>query len=226
MAIKQVRIGILGAGSIFRSRHLPNLKTLPEAKVVVVCNRSVVSSNKIASEYGIEEVAKSPEAVIEREDLDAIMIGAQPYMHCEWSAAVLKARKHLFCQARMARNLQEARKMQQISHMYPGQVSMLCPAPHVMPAQEWVRQHIAKGALGQLRLVRVHHLSDAALNPQAPWHWRMDRAISGYNTLALGMFSEIMHHWVGKARTVSASAVGFTQQRLDANQQMQKTDIP
>jgi predicted dehydrogenase len=43
----------------------------------------------------------------------------------------------------------------------------------------------------------------------------MDEAVSGYNVLTLGIYAEIMHRWVGRARTVSASGAIFTRERRD-----------
>ena len=98
---------------------------------------------------------------------------------------------------------------------HPGQVTMLCPAPHVFPGQAFVKRLLDAGELGGLRLVRLHQLAEAALSPEAPFHWRMDREVSGYNVLTLGMFAEILHRWVGKARTVCATGRIFTGRRPD-----------
>ena len=97
----------------------------------------------------------------------------------------------------------------------PEPVTMLCPASPVFPGQALVLRLLEAGELGEVRLVRLHQLAEAALSPEAPFHWRMDREVSGYNVLTLGMFAEILHRWVGKARTVCATGRIFTTQRPD-----------
>ena len=46
----KLRIGIVGAGSIVRKRHLPALSQIEDVKIVGVCNSSYESSEKFCSE--------------------------------------------------------------------------------------------------------------------------------------------------------------------------------
>ena len=215
MTTQPITIGIIGAGGIVTRRHLPGLAKLKEVRVAAVCNRRRETAEAVAAQWDIPHVMDTPEAVIEREDIDAILIGTTPQLHRDLTLAALAAGKHVFCQARMARSLAEARDMLAAAQTRPSQVTMLCPAPHVMPSHAFVKRLLAEGALGELRLVRLHQLAEAALSPEAPYHWRMDHEVSGANVLTLGMFSEILHRWVGKARTVAASGRVFTSQRPD-----------
>ena len=50
----KIRIGIIGAGGIFRTRHFPGLAQIDDAEVVAICNRSEASGGKIAAEFGLE----------------------------------------------------------------------------------------------------------------------------------------------------------------------------
>jgi predicted dehydrogenase len=215
MADVPVRVGIIGAGGIVTSRHLPGLAAIPGCSVVAVHNRRRATAEAVARRWGIPHVADSPEAVYGRDDVTAVLIGTTPYRHRDLTLAALAAGKHVFCQARMARDLAEAREMLAAARAHPGQVTMLCPAPHVDPGDRLVRQVLARGELGDLRLVRLHHLSAANLSPAAPFHWRLDREVSGLNVLTLGMFAEILQRWVGPPRTVAASGGLFTRARRD-----------
>ena len=59
-----VRIGLVGAGAIFRDRHLPNLKTLPQVRMVTVTNRSEASSRRVAEQFGIEGIDSSWQSLL------------------------------------------------------------------------------------------------------------------------------------------------------------------
>ncbi|HKI98551.1 MAG TPA: Gfo/Idh/MocA family oxidoreductase [bacterium] len=215
MSSVPIRIGIIGAGNIVKTRHLPGFAKEADVQVVAVCNRRRESAEAVAAEWKIPHVVDTPEAVIARDDINVVLVGTTPYLHRDLSVAALKAGKHVFCQARMARNVAEARDMRDEAQRHPDLVNMICPAPHVFPGQRFVRELLEAGELGELRLVRLQHLSDAQLNPQAPWHWRMDWDISGYNVMTLGIYAEILQRWVGKARTVSATGRLFTESRPD-----------
>ncbi|HEX7926772.1 MAG TPA: Gfo/Idh/MocA family oxidoreductase, partial [bacterium] len=86
---------------------------------------------------------------------------------------------------------------------------------HVLPGQRYVERLLKEGAIGDLRLVRLQHLSEALVGPNAPSHWRLDKEISGYNVMTLGIYSEILNRWVGRAKTVSATGRLFTSTRKD-----------
>jgi predicted dehydrogenase len=211
-----IRIGIIGAGGIVTSRHLPGFAKIEDCQVVAVHNRRRDTAEAVARAFQIPHVVDSAEAVYGRDDVNVVLIGTTPYMHRDLTLRSLEAGKHVFCQARMARTLAEARDMAEAARRRPSQVTMLCPAPHVMPGDRLVRQIIEGGDLGQVRLVRLQHLAESNLSPLAPFHWRMDREVSGYNVMTLGIYAEILHRWVGRVRTVSATGRIFTPYRRDA----------
>ena len=64
MATKPIRIGIVGAGSIVKRRHLPGFAELEDVEVVAVCNRRRETAEAVAAEWNIPHVADTPEAVI------------------------------------------------------------------------------------------------------------------------------------------------------------------
>lgn len=210
-----LRIGIIGAGGIVRTRHLPGLRAVPGVEVVAVCNRSRASGEAVAREWGIPRVLENWRELVAREDVDAVLIGTWPYTHAEMSIAALEAGKHVFCQARMARTAAEARAMLAAARARPGQVAMLCPPPAGMLGDRTVRRLLRAGALGELREVHAEGLSSAHLDPAAPLHWRQDFSLQGYNTLTLGMWVEVLHRWVGAHTRLAALLRTHTGRRAD-----------
>ena len=97
-----IRIGIIGAGEIFRLRHFPALAKIDDAKVVAICNRSAESAAAIANEFGLDaDIMTDPHALMARADIDAVMIGTWPYKHCPFVLESLDRGKHTFVQARI-----------------------------------------------------------------------------------------------------------------------------
>jgi predicted dehydrogenase len=213
--MRSLRIGIIGAGGIFKTRHLPGLRQVPDVQVVAVCNRSRESGEAVAREWDIPEVLTNWRELVARADLDAVFIGTWPYMHAEMSIAALEAGKHVFCQARMARDTAEARRMVAASEAHPALVAMLCPPPAGMRGDRLVRKLIAEGYLGEPREVHATGLAAGNVDPAAPLHWRQDFELQGYNTLTLGMWIEVIHRWMGPHRAVSAILKTYTPQRRD-----------
>ena len=106
-----IRIGIVGAGQATRDRHLPGFRAIAGVKVVGVCNLHRESSIKVARDFNIPKVFDSWEFLVEDESIDAVVIGAWPYLHCPITLAALGAGKHVLTQARMAMNAREAQRM-------------------------------------------------------------------------------------------------------------------
>ena len=87
-----IRIGIVGAGANTRSRHIPNLKSQTGVEIVSVCNRSAESSDRVAKEFGIPRVCQHWKELVESSDIDAVVIGTWPYLHCPVTLAALAAK--------------------------------------------------------------------------------------------------------------------------------------
>jgi len=196
-----IRIGVIGAGGIFRTRHLPNLRQIDKGQLVAVCNRGRRRSERIAADFGFDAVEDDWQALIDRPDIDAVMIGTWPYRHCAMSLAVLAAGKHLFCQARMAMDLEEARRMHAAARERPGQVAVICPPPHRMPFEPFIRNLVAQNELGDIRLVELVSRSAANLGPLT---WRERLEFSGRQALFMGIYAETLNAWVGPYRALTA----------------------
>ncbi len=213
---QNVRVGIIGAGGIARSRHLPGLKKVADVEVVVACNRTRETAEQFAREFGIPDVETDWRKVIERADLDAVFIAAPPILHAEATVAALEAGKHVFCQARMARNVAEAQQMLARARQAPSLVTMLCPSPVGMRVDRFLKKLIADGYLGRLLTVHATSFNASYADPNAPLHWRQSAEISGVNTLALGIWVEPLHRWFGTFKRVVAQSQIHTPQRRDA----------
>ncbi len=194
----EIRIGFIGAGSIARTRHLPNLTSIPAVRVAAVCNRSKESSERVVRDFHIptDGIVENWEDLVRRPDLDAVFIGTWPYMHARMSIAALQAGKHVFCQARMAMDLAEAKAMVAAASVHADLVNMICPPPTRMPFEPYIRQVLGSGRLGELTLVELLSVSGANLSTAAV-HWRERAEFSGKQAMAMGIYAETLNAWVG-----------------------------
>ena len=211
-----VRIGIVGAGGIVRQRHMPGLQKIPGVEFVSVCNRRRESAEAFAEEYGIPRVVDHWRQVVDDPEVDVIWIGTTPYMHARISVAALDAGKHVFCQARMARNLAEARAMVAAADRHPDLVVAICPPPHGMAGERTMRRLLRQErVVGVVQQVRLTMLAASLTAGEPELHWRQDIEQSGNNVLTVGIFAEVMHRWVGRAVELQARTDLYTRQRRD-----------
>jgi predicted dehydrogenase len=211
----KIRIGIVGAGGIARDRHIPGFKAIPDVELVGVANRTRESGERAARDYGFRKVYDRWEDLVNDPEIDAVVIGAWPYLHEPVTVAALEAGKHVLTEARMARNLAEARHMLEVAKAHPNQVAQIVPTPFTFGVEETVRAMLRDGAIGEVLEVDVEHLTGGALNPHAPLTWRQNHELSGYNVLFLGIVYENVLHWLGHVERVLADGAIYVETRPD-----------
>lgn len=199
-----IRVGIVGAGANTQARHIPGLRAMPGVTIAGVCNRSRESSEAVAGRFGIPRVFEGWEALVASPDIDAVVIGTWPYMHAPVTLAALAAGKHVLCEARMAINLDEARRMLAAARAVPGQVAQLVPAPFTFGVDATVRRLLSEGYCGELLAIELRVAGGEFVDPGAPLTWRRDRRLSGNNIMGMGIWYESLMRWVGEATRVSA----------------------
>ena len=209
-----LRIGIIGAGANTRLMHLPGFQAIEGVSVDVVCNRSEASSRKVAEAFAIPRIAKDWKAVVGDPSIDAIMVGTWPYLHAEATVAALESGKHVLTEARMARDLVEARRMLEASQRRPELVTQIVPAPMSLDFDAVVQDLLSKKALGGLREVCVTHTGGQFVRSDTPATWRQNVELSGCNILTMGIYYEIVRRWLGTdPESVIASGAVFTPSR-------------
>ena len=182
MSDKPVRIGLVGAGGNTRTRHIPGLKAIPGVEIVSVANRSRESGARVAAEFGIARVYDSWQELVRADDIDAVCIGTWPYMHCPITVAALEAGKHVLCEARMAMNAAEAKTMLAASRKRPELIAQIVPSPRTLEVDSTIQALLKSGHIGPLLALELN-VAEGPIKPDAPFHWRQDKALSGYNIL-------------------------------------------
>jgi predicted dehydrogenase len=134
LARDRIRIGIVGAGANTRLRHIPGFRAIDGVEIVGVVNRSAESTQRAAAELGIPRTYPDWESLVAASDIDAVMIGTWPNLHCEVTCAALAAGKHVLTEARMARSVAEAERMLAASRARPDLVAQIVPARSVWSA--------------------------------------------------------------------------------------------
>jgi len=196
MKDRKLRIGFIGAGANTRKMHIPGFQKLENVELSVVANRSLESARNVAKRDGIKRVAENWQEVVQDNEVDAVCIGTWPYLHAEATIAALENGKHVLCEARMASDLEEAKRMKAVSEAHPDLVAQIVPAPFSLDFDSTIREMICKGKLGELLEVRVVHTGGQAASPDAPMSWRQDLNYSGKNILSMGILHETVERWL------------------------------
>ncbi|HYV38723.1 MAG TPA: Gfo/Idh/MocA family oxidoreductase [Gemmataceae bacterium] len=215
MTAQRLRVGLIGAGANTRLRHIPGLLALPNVEITAVCNRRPATTAAVASEFGIHKTHAQWQDLVTDPDIDAIVIGTWPYLHCPITLAALDAGKHVLTEARLCMNVDEAEQMLAAAKAHPQLVTQVVPSPFGLKGNEIMRELLQAGYLGEMREVHVIGQNAALADPAAPLSWRQDAALSGYNMLTLGIVHETVLRWAPPPIRVLAQVHAFHATRID-----------
>src|SRR5262249_13583118 len=143
MAQQLLRVGLIGAGGNTRSRHIPGLRALPDVVIVAVCNRRPGSTAAIAREFDIPRTHERWQDLVQDPDIDAIVIGTWPYLHCPITLAALEAGKHVLTEARLSMNAAEAHRMLAAARRFPHLVTQVVPSPFGLKGHQLMTELLA-----------------------------------------------------------------------------------
>ncbi|WP_437204484.1 Gfo/Idh/MocA family protein [Planctomicrobium sp. SH664] len=222
-----IRVGIIGAGAIAKFRHIPGLRRIAGVDIVGVVNSSEQSTQTVAKEQGIPRTYAKWQDLVADPEIDAIVIGTGPNLHCEITCAALAAGKHVLCESRMSRNLAEARTMLAAAKAHPKLVTQLVPSPYGLECGPAVDHLVRSYFLGDLREVVVLGADDMFWDYSQPLHWRQDIEISGNNILRLGILQETLMRWAPAPVQVFAQTEIFEPTRpLPGESRFVSTAVP
>ena len=213
MAKVPVRVGLVGAGANTRRRHIPGLKVIDGVTIAGVVNQRASSTQSVAETFGIPRTYSDWRRLIDDPQIDAVLIGTWPNLHCEVTCAALDAGKHVLCEARMARDLPEAQRMLAAAQSHPRLTAQLVPSPFGLVCGPAIAQLLEEGFIGSLRELIVLGADDQFWDYSAALHWRQQRELSGKNILSLGILHESALRWTPSPTQVFAQTQLFEPQR-------------
>ena len=108
----ELRVGLIGCGSIALSAHIPALSRLTSvARLVGICDVRVDVAEQTARGLGVEHWTADFHELLADSTLDAVIITTPEFLHAEQMIAAAKAGKHVLCEKPIAATLAEADAM-------------------------------------------------------------------------------------------------------------------
>jgi predicted dehydrogenase len=168
--MKEVRIGVLGAGFMGRTNAEAVTRYLKHARLVAVAGGSRAPA--LAAEYGVA-CENSVDALLERSDIDAVLISTPHAQHAAQAVAAASRGKHILLDKPMATSVEDCDRILDAAEragvklmiMY-GQRFRICN----MEAHRLIRE----GAIGRVRMIQEFILSGGGLESLPPWQSRRE----------------------------------------------------
>ncbi len=181
MADKFFGVGVVGCGGI-SGVHIPVLMNLEGVEIRAVCDVRPERAKAAAEKTGAE-IAPDFEALIAREDIDAVHILTPHYLHAPMAIAALRAGKHVLTEKPMATTLADARAMIAADdEPGTGRLGVIFQNRY-NPATQKLKEIIASGTPGKFIGARAN----VSWHREGPYYtesgWRGALATEGGGTL-------------------------------------------
>ena len=176
MTDKLVSVGVAGTSWWADAMHLPALDSHPRARTVAICGRNRANAQKMADSWGIPQVYTDYAEMIERADLDAIVISTPNSTHYPITMKAFERGLHVLCEKPIAMTYGQAREMAQTAAA--KQLKTMAPFTYrYMPTARYLKALIDGGYLGRPYHLNMRYYTGYAR--EGDYRWRFDRKIAG-----------------------------------------------
>jgi predicted dehydrogenase len=201
MTMDQVRVGIIG--SAFSSNiHAEAFEEVPEAVLTGACSPNKSHVEEFARKWKIPVAVTDYRKLLDRKDIDVVVVGIPNDLHCEVVSAAAKAGKHVILEKPIAHTLKDAEAMiaacrkHKVKLMY---AETICFSPKYVRAKKLVEE----GAIGKLYMVKQ---GEKHSGPHSDWFYDVRRS-GGGSIMDMGCHGIEWARWMyGKPKPKSVVA--------------------
>jgi predicted dehydrogenase len=197
--VDKVRIGIIGAGFMGRTNAETVTRYLDHAQLVAIAGGSRAPA--LAGEYGVP-CEPSVEALLDREDLDAVLISTPHAEHAAHAVAAAARGLHILLDKPMATSVEECDSI--LAAALCANVKLM-----IMFGQRFricnieARRLIREGAIGAVHMIQELILASGGLGALPPWQ-RSAENLGSFLAHAVHNIDRI--RWLTGAEITSVSA--------------------
>ncbi|MFL5829264.1 MAG: Gfo/Idh/MocA family protein [Solirubrobacteraceae bacterium] len=148
-----VNWGIISTARINRL-FLGGARQSAQVRMLGVASRSQEAADRYARENEIERAYGSYEALLADPEIEAVYVSLPNALHVDWSVRALEAGKHVLCEKPLSRHPSGVERAFAAADQH-GRLLMEAFMFRHNPQTARVRQMVAEGAVGRLRLIRA-----------------------------------------------------------------------
>jgi predicted dehydrogenase len=207
-ALQQLGVGIIGCGAMGRI-HAGNLRTLGGARVVAASDPFESARNHLAAACDVPPACYGDyQALLDRSDVDAVIITVPNALHRAVSTAAIAAGKHVLLEKPLAHNVEDGMAIVRAAEQ-SDRVVMLGFNNRFRTPARYLRQAITGGRLGSVYYARARWLRRDGLPPRSSWF--TTRAGAGGGPLIdIGVHVlDLALHMMGYPQALTAFGVAY-----------------
>ncbi|MEM2239979.1 MAG: Gfo/Idh/MocA family oxidoreductase [Candidatus Bathyarchaeia archaeon] len=203
--MKTVGVGIIGCGSIGKY-HIDRCLKLSEAKVVAVCDIDKQALREVKEKFKIENLYVDYHDLLDRKDVEAVIVSLPNYLHAPVTIDALKSGKHVLCEKPPALNARQVEEMFATSRK-AGRKLVIGLTRRFSNTTRVLKKYVGDGVLGEVYLAKCGYLRRTGIPGMGSWFTTKSLAGSGA-VFDIGVHALDMTFWIMddfKVKSVYAS---------------------
>lgn len=176
--MKTIRWGIIGCGDVTEQKSGPGFQKAEGSSLVAVMRRDGAKAEDYARRHGVARFYDDAAALIADREVDAVYVATPPSTHASLAIEAVEAGKPVYVEKPMARTLAECEALNAAARKagVPVYVAYYRRAlPRFLKIREW----LAEGAIGEVRLVQVEHYRRPGPVDECALPWRLIPEVAG-----------------------------------------------
>lgn len=151
--MKKWKVALIGCGMIADTIYIPEMKRIPNAELVAVCDIVPERAERYAQKFNVPYWYVGIDALLNECDFDILMHTTSIHAHHEINMKALKAGKHLYSQKPVGLTVEEV-TMQIEAAKKAGVKFSASPIHMLRPDIQAVKKMVDEGTIGTISMVR------------------------------------------------------------------------
>jgi len=173
-----IKIALIGAGYI-ADFHARGLQRIPEVEIVAVVAKELQEAKDFALKYRIKDIYTGISDILEREDIDAVIIGTPNQFHAPYAIKFIESGKDVFLEKPMGISAEEGRQIAQAAKKY-NQLVMVGHMWRFDVDTNYLKDTVQSGKLGKIFKTKGYGIHEN----WGPSGWFTKKTLAGGGALA------------------------------------------
>src|SRR5438067_2973825 len=199
--MSEIGVAIFGAGRAGHG-HARAIDHAPEARLIAVFDADAERADSFAEQHGCEAFTDS-DAVLERKDIDLVMVALPNFLHERATIDAASAGKHVFLEKPMADTLEECDRILEAVNR-AGVHLLVAHSQRYFASTIRAREILQSGEIGQPVFATDTWYKNFGVDMRLPWF--LDRATGGGMWLMNGVHMIDRTGWVLDTEVASVRA--------------------
>lgn len=174
--MKKIRIGVVGLG--MGRHHVKGFAQVPQAEVVAVCDANEELLESQAKELGMGNAFVDYDEMLEKAELDAVIVALPNHLHARMSIKALELGLHVLCEKPLARTADEVREVARAASK-AERILMVDFTMRFWPEARFLKAAIGEGQVGDVYFARTWWTRNRGIPKLGTWYGQKELSGGG-----------------------------------------------